>query len=161
MLPEWHLCFAQHLKMPLSMALKTSIPDCCEHLCLIQIAMDSLNCQTQSMKSCHTNPVDAHVETLHGGKSSCILRYMCACSTYSPVLPGSGRWWLDLVLSLLFAADYVHRTLVCVNPRECTQARRGWLHQTQICSRLQACSDSNETMCLTAPGRPLIPCPYT
>jgi hypothetical protein len=34
------------------------------------------------------------------------------CSTYSPVVHGSGRWWLDLVLSLLFAADYLHRTLV-------------------------------------------------
>lgn len=34
------------------------------------------------------------------------------CSTYSPVVAGSGRWWLDLLLSLLFAADYVHRTMV-------------------------------------------------
>lgn len=35
-----------------------------------------------------------------------------SCSTYSPVVHGSGRWWLDLLLSGLFAADYVHRTLV-------------------------------------------------
>ena len=33
-------------------------------------------------------------------------------STYRPVVPGSAHWWLDLVLSLLFAADYAHRTLV-------------------------------------------------
>lgn len=43
-----------------------------------------------------------------------------SCSTYSPVVHGSGRWWLDLVLSLLFAADYLHRTLV--SNTDCTES---------------------------------------
>jgi hypothetical protein len=41
-----------------------------------------------------------------------LVRVFLPSSTYSPVVHGSGRWWLDLVLSLLFAADYLHRTLV-------------------------------------------------
>ncbi|WIA12208.1 hypothetical protein OEZ85_012277 [Tetradesmus obliquus] len=33
-------------------------------------------------------------------------------STYSPVVPGGGRWWCDLLLCMVFAADYTHRIMV-------------------------------------------------
>lgn len=40
------------------------------------------------------------------------LPFPLFCSTYSPVVPGGPRWWCDLVLCLVFAADYGHRILV-------------------------------------------------
>lgn len=61
-----------------------------------------------------------------------VLHVFMTCSTYSPVVHGSGRWWLDLMLSLLFAADYVHRTLVgaaaCCGLCSCSAAVLHSLH---------------------------------
>jgi hypothetical protein len=42
----------------------------------------------------------------------CLPLFVVVCSTYSPVVSGSPRWWLDLVLCLVFAADYVNRIAV-------------------------------------------------
>lgn len=42
-----------------------------------------------------------------------LLSSCCSsCSTYSPVVPGGGRWWCDLLLCMVFAADYTHRIMV-------------------------------------------------
>jgi hypothetical protein len=42
----------------------------------------------------------------------CIAPYTLESSTYSPVPYGGVRWWLDVALSALFAADYALRISV-------------------------------------------------
>lgn len=65
---------------------------------------------TEALTESHSTPISNQVAA--SNPLPCPAQLFMSCSTYSPVVHGSGRWWLDLVLSLLFAADYVHRTLV-------------------------------------------------